>query len=162
VLVILSVFMIGHILDCASAFSETHYFHLFLGFLICVLIAFSLLLVLVYRWLRAMLQSTIREITDMSKSDLNINVILIPAVLFGMGYVILCLIYRRSVDRDTTSTFLVTFTYIEAAFTVAVFIIQGRFKDFEIRRAQQVRVCRCCVRLLNRSTDVVRLCISHK
>ena len=133
-LAILSFFMIAHFFGCASAFSAEHYMSLFVSFLTCVFVAFSMLLLLVYRWLRAIARSTIWEITDLSTPDLNKNVFLVPAVLIGLGYVVLSLVYFNTVNYKTNTAYLVTFTYMEAAFTLVVFLIQSRFKAIKARR----------------------------
>eukprot|EP01041_Mallomonas_annulata_P004191 gene4191-8332_t len=131
-------FMIGHIISCVSAFtSEQNSQVLFFIFLGCLFIGFIFLGYCLLAWLKQMLQSSIKVISDLSTSDLNINVFLIPACLFGSNYMILCIIYGGSINANTPTSFLSAFTYAEAAFTVAVFMIQGRFTRLQNLRTEQ-------------------------
>eukprot|EP01041_Mallomonas_annulata_P014768 gene14768-31379_t len=129
-------FMMGHILITMSAFTSHYNQHLFFAFFGCLFIAFVVLGSMVIEWLQQMMKQTIHDISDLSTSDLNINVFLIPALMFGMNYTIICVLHGGSINANTTSSFLIEFTYAEAIFTVAVFIIQGRFSRFESIRSQ--------------------------
>ena len=137
---IMSFFMAGHVLTCFSAFTSVYDRHLFYAFIACLFIAFSVFGVLVMKWLRQMFRIRIRRLYDLSSSDLNINVFLVPSCCLGLSYTILCIIYGGSISSQTPARFLSIFTYTEAAFTVAVFVLQGRLNRFQMKQAQQVRV----------------------
>jgi hypothetical protein len=131
-------FMTGHVLICLSAFTADYEMILFYAFIACIIIAFCILLIQVIVWFRDMCKSSVYDITNMSIQDLNINVYLIPAILFGLVYMIECVIYGGSINRNTNSNFLVSFTLSEAGFTIMIFILQGRFLKFQRNRALQV------------------------
>eukprot|EP01041_Mallomonas_annulata_P013450 gene13450-28514_t len=118
IIITLSLFMAGQVLVNASAFTSKYNQHFFFAFIACLFIAFCILGVLVVQWLLQMFKTSIKDISDLSTSDLNINIFLIPAVLFGINYAILCVIYDGSLNADTLPAFLSAFTYTEAAFTV--------------------------------------------
>jgi len=135
-LITLVFFMTGHVLDSVLAFSK-NYLLVLISTKMCFFIAFAILFRLIYRWIKHILVLRPRQMADISSSDLNILVFLVPAICFGLAYVILSVITLGSLNENTSTTFLVSFTYMEAAFTVAVFLLQARFKDLNIKRAQK-------------------------
>eukprot|EP01041_Mallomonas_annulata_P017990 gene17990-36714_t len=128
-------FMTGHVLICMSAFKSQYHQELFFAFLGCFFIAFIILWILVFKWLLQIFKFSTYGLSERLASDRNIIIILIPALMFGMNYTIICILYGGSINANTTSSFLIEFTYAEAAFMVVIFMIQGRTSRLETIRA---------------------------
>eukprot|EP01041_Mallomonas_annulata_P010100 gene10100-21044_t len=104
---------------------------LFFAFLGCFFIAFIILWILVFKWLQQILKFSTCGIPELLASDRNIMIILIPSLMFGTNYTIICVLYGGSINANTTSSFLTEFTYAEAAFMLMIFMIQGRTSRLE-------------------------------
>ena len=125
---LLILFMVGHVLLSFATFTSPTNQSINLIVIMCSFgIALVIFFGLAVKLLRIAMKDGFRNITDLSNEILNINIFLIPALLFGFVYIVLCIVNNGTISGRTSASFLVLFTYSQAVFVNLVFLLQNRF-----------------------------------
>eukprot|EP01041_Mallomonas_annulata_P012394 gene12394-26077_t len=131
--------MVSYIILCFSAFSKTQGFLLYYIYLGMNFLGFAMFARLGYQWWKHLVQNPLSEMTS---SEYSCNVFIISTSIALIIFTIMSLVTGGTINKDTSILYLTLYTYVVAAFTISISLLQGRLITQEILNVQKSELLR--------------------